>query len=47
VFGHIHEGYGTSAEGPTTFLNASICDLAYRPTNAPLVRVVDRRSPRL
>jgi Icc-related predicted phosphoesterase len=43
VFGHIHEGYGVVDDEPTTFVNASICDLAYRPSNAPIVRLVDRR----
>jgi Icc-related predicted phosphoesterase len=37
VFGHIHEGYGLTAGTPTAFANASSCDLAYRPVNAPLV----------
>lgn len=37
VFGHIHEGHGTLTAGTTTFLNASICDEGYQPTNAPLV----------
>lgn len=37
VFGHIHEGYGTTHEGPTTFVNASICDVDYRPGNEPIV----------
>lgn len=38
VFGHIHEGYGVtvSDEIPgTTFLNASVCTLSYRPANPP------------
>jgi Icc-related predicted phosphoesterase len=38
VFGHIHEAYGAERLGPTEFVNASICDLSYRPTNAPVVR---------
>jgi len=37
VFGHIHEGYGTSHEGETTCVNASTCDVGYRPVNAPVV----------
>lgn len=36
-FGHIHEAYGQSSEGGTTFINASTCDLGYRPVNAPVV----------
>ena len=34
---HIHEGYGVLRESKTTFINASICDAAYRPINAPVV----------
>jgi predicted phosphodiesterase len=37
VFGHIHEGYGTARIGETLFVNASICTLAYRPTNPAIV----------
>jgi Icc-related predicted phosphoesterase len=37
IFGHIHEGYGHTAAGPTRFLNASTCDVFYRPVNPPLV----------
>ena len=37
VFGHIHEGYGQSQVGATTYVNASICTPAMRPTNAPIV----------
>jgi predicted phosphohydrolase len=37
VFGHIHEGYGTTAEGPTAFVNASLCDVRYRPVHPPVV----------
>jgi Icc-related predicted phosphoesterase len=37
VFGHIHEGYGTTRSGSTLFVNASICDVSYRPVNAPVV----------
>jgi Icc-related predicted phosphoesterase len=37
VFGHIHEGYGMIQLGDTKFVNASICDVAYRPSNAPVV----------
>jgi Icc-related predicted phosphoesterase len=38
VFGHIHDGYGVtiSDEIPgTTFVNASVCTEAYRPSNRP------------
>ena len=37
VFGHIHEAYGIKIQGHTTFVNASICDIHYRPINAPIV----------
>ena len=37
VFGHIHEAYGRVAQGSLTLVNASICDLAYRPINQPVV----------
>lgn len=37
VFGHIHEGYGATTDGQTTFLNASTCSLRYKPENNPLV----------
>jgi predicted phosphodiesterase len=37
LFGHIHEGYGQERGEGTTFVNASICDRAYRPVNAPVV----------
>lgn len=37
VFGHIHEGYGVLRRGPTLFVNASICTLAYAATNAAVV----------
>ena len=36
IFGHIHEGYGQHRVGNTDFVNASICDLRYRPVNPPL-----------
>lgn len=47
VFGHIHEGYGSrlganaiitpTAIKQTLFVNASICNAAYRPINKPIV----------
>ena len=37
VFGHIHGGYGKVGYVNTTFINASICDEQYRPTNQPWV----------
>jgi len=37
VAGHIHEGYGVRRLGPTTVVNASSCDLRYRPLQPPIV----------
>lgn len=37
VFGHIHEAYGVYQQGGTTFVNASLVDLHYRPIHAPIV----------
>jgi Icc-related predicted phosphoesterase len=37
VFGHIHEGYGVVKTPRTTHVNASICDVAYRPVNGAVV----------
>lgn len=47
VFGHIHEGAGTHAEGGVLFANAAVCTLAYQPDNPILVVDVplDRSAP--
>ena len=37
VFGHIHGSSGTRKYENTTFINASVCDEAYRPVNFPKV----------
>jgi len=37
IFGHIHESYGATTNGTTTFVNASTCTHSYRPDNAPVV----------
>ena len=37
IFGHIHEGYGVTSNGVTTFINASTCDYLYQLVNPPLV----------
>ncbi|XP_013381694.1 metallophosphoesterase MPPED2 [Lingula anatina] len=37
IFGHIHEGYGVTTDGTTTFINASTCTLRYKPTNPPIL----------
>jgi 3',5'-cyclic AMP phosphodiesterase CpdA len=36
-FGHIHEAYGQVVIANTTFVNASICNLRYHPSNKPIV----------
>lgn len=35
--GHIHEGYGCTADDATLYVNASTCTHDYRPSNAPIV----------
>lgn len=37
VFGHIHEGYGTAERAGVTYVNASICDVEYRPVHHPII----------
>ena len=37
VFGHIHEGYGVTTDGTTTYVNASSCTLKYVASNPPIV----------
>lgn len=37
IFGHIHEGFGRTREDGIDFLNASTCDLAYRPGQPPMI----------
>ncbi len=37
AFGHVHEAGGMAKEGQTTFVNASICDVSYRPIHPPVV----------
>lgn len=41
VFGHIHEAYGVTREGETTFVNASSCTLDYQAQNPPVVFELD------
>lgn len=40
IYGHIHEGYGTYNRNDTKFINASICDGGYQPSNEPIVSEV-------
>lgn len=37
VFGHIHDSYGITVEGDTTYINASICTEDYEPINKPYI----------
>ncbi|XP_066265191.1 metallophosphoesterase domain-containing protein 1-like [Branchiostoma lanceolatum] len=37
IFGHIHEGYGITTDGTTTYVNASVCTVRYQPVNPPIV----------
>lgn len=37
ICGHIHEGYGVGRVHETVVMNASSCNLQYKPVNAPLV----------
>src|SRR5271168_1832891 len=37
VYGHIHGGYGKTQYVNTLFINAAICDEAYKPINEPIV----------
>lgn len=37
IFGHIHSGYGTITKSGIQFVNASICDESYAPSNSPII----------
>ena len=37
AFGHIHEGAGVTTDGATIYVNASTCNLQYRPINPAVV----------
>ena len=45
VFGHIHEGYGTTTDGTTTFINAASCTVRGQCTQPPMVFDVPKRQP--
>ena len=45
VFGHIHEGYGVSTDGTTTFINAACCTVRGQCTQPPMVFDVPIRQP--
>ena len=36
AFGHIHEGYGLHDDGQTIFINCSVLNRSYVPTNRPV-----------
>ena len=46
VFGHLHEGYGMTTDGHTTYVNASSVNMHEKPVNSPLVFDVQPRSSR-
>jgi len=37
IFGHIHEAYGVTQLGKTTYINAATSNLFGQPQNAPIV----------
>lgn len=37
VFGHVHEGYGITSDGEVIYVNASTCNINYRPQNLPVI----------
>lgn len=41
IFGHVHEGYGRSSDGVTTFFNASSCTHEYEARNPAFVFDID------
>lgn len=43
VCGHIHEDFGMSTNGETTFVNASSCNLLYRTGRAPIIIDLPRK----
>lgn len=44
IFGHIHEDAGVTTDGQTTFINASMCTLRYKPEQYPVVFEMDKIS---
>lgn len=46
LFGHIHEAYGKVTKNGTCFINASVLDLRYNLTNAPIVYDYDMENRR-
>lgn len=46
IFGHIHEGYGMTTDGVTTFVNASSVTIQYKPRHPPIVFDLPNNSSR-
>jgi len=42
ICGHIHEGYGMYQNENTTFINASTCNVRYKPWNKPVIIEVEK-----
>jgi len=43
IFGHVHEGYGTTTDGLTKYINASTCNFQYRPVHPAIVFDLPRK----
>ncbi|KAG5669335.1 hypothetical protein PVAND_017223 [Polypedilum vanderplanki] len=43
IFGHVHDAYGVMTDGRTIFINASTCDINYKPNNFPIVFDIERK----
>lgn len=44
ICGHIHESYGIEEDEHTIYINASVCDLSYVPSNKPwLVEITENK----
>ena len=44
IFGHIHEDYGTTTNGTTTFINASSCNYSYMASQKPIVCDIPKKN---
>ena len=45
LFGHIHESYGASSDGNTTFVNAASMDCKHEPTHQPFIFELPHKCP--
>jgi predicted phosphodiesterase len=43
IFGHVHDAHGVMTDGRTVFINASTCDINYKPNNSPVVFDIERK----